>query len=40
MLNTARAATMMERQQDRLRKNLLQQQALENLRLSGEQKAK
>jgi len=40
MLRNARAAVMMERQQERTRKELLRQQALENQRLAGEQKAK
>lgn len=40
MLQNARAAVMMERQQERTRKELLRQQALENTRLASEQKAK
>ena len=39
-LRNARAALMMEREQDRTRKELLRQQALENTRLAAEQKAK
>lgn len=40
MLDNARAALMMERQQDRLRKELMKKQSDENLRLSAEQKSK
>lgn len=38
MLNNSRAAIMQEREQERLRKELMKQQAEENLRLSAEQK--